>query len=263
MTTIALCNQKGGTGKTTTVVQLARAAVVQGRRTLVIDADPQGNASATLTADLTDDAAGLADVLTARSDATVADVLAPGVWPGLEVVPTVGGGLGIVRDELVLASVGRETRLRAALSAAGDRWDVILIDCGPSLDQLTINALTAADAAVAVTRADEYASMGLVQLLDTIAAVRAHYQPGLSLAGVLVNAFTARSREERYWLDELRTGAAAGRFRLLDPIPHRSGIREATAARMGVDEWTATPRAQREALAALYAAHLTTITKEA
>ncbi len=114
---LALCNQKGGVGKSTTLFQLARAAVLAGRRVLAVDNDPQGNLTSNITAEEVDaEQAGLADVLSTRADDTMRDVIVPGLWPGLDVVPTSGASLGNVRDELVIAGAGREVRLREALA---------------------------------------------------------------------------------------------------------------------------------------------------
>ena len=117
---LALCNQKGGVGKSTTLFQLARVAVLAGRRVLAVDNDPQGNLTSNITAEEVDaEQAGLADVLSTRADDTMRDVIVPGLWPGLDVVPTSGASLGNVRDELVIAGAGREVRLREALAAEG------------------------------------------------------------------------------------------------------------------------------------------------
>ena len=111
---LALCNQKGGVGKSTTLFQLARAAVLAGRRVLAVDNDPQGNLTSNITAEEVDaEQAGLADVLSTRADDTMRDVIVPGLWPGLDVVPTSGVILGSVRDELVVAGAGREVDRRA------------------------------------------------------------------------------------------------------------------------------------------------------
>ena len=119
---LALCNQKGGVGKSTTTFHLARAAVQAGRRVLVVDLDPQGNLTTSIAAEtVDDDQAQLADALSSRAPETLRDVIVPGLWPGLDLVPTAGVTLGAVRDELVIAGAGRESRLREALQAfSGD-----------------------------------------------------------------------------------------------------------------------------------------------
>lgn len=257
----ALCNQKGGVGKTTTTFQLARAAVVAGRRVLVVDNDPQGNLTSDITAEpVAPDEAGLADALSARSSDTLRDVIVPGAWPGLDVVPTSGRALGSVRDELVVAGVGREVRLREALADVRDDYDLILIDSAPSLDQLTINALSAADSAVIVTHSKKWSLDGLAQLLDTIESVRAYTNPALTVAGVIVNQHEDRTVGGAGWLDELR-GFAEGRgLRIIGrPVPKRVVIADATEAARGLDEWGS---AEATALGAIYAEHLTTLEGE-
>lgn len=248
---LALCNQKGGVGKSTTTFQLARAAVLAGRRVLAVDNDPQGNLTSNITAeDVDPDQAGLADALSARATDTIRDVIVPGVWPGLDVVPTSGATLGVVRDELVIAGAGREVRMRQALAEVVEDYDLILIDSAPSLDQLTINALTAADSAVIVTHTKKWSLDGLGQLLDTIGSVQAYYNPTLKVAGIVVNQHEERTVGGAAWLDELHSAAEARGLRLIgEPIPKRVVIADATEAARGLDEW-GTPEAST--LGALY-----------
>ncbi|WP_334173628.1 ParA family protein [Sinomonas sp.] len=255
---LALCNQKGGVGKSTTAFQLARAAVLRGSRVLVVDLDPQGNITSTAAADVVpDDQAGLADALSARAEETVRDVIVPGVWPGLDVVPTSGETLGFVRDELVIAGAGREGRLREALADVLQDYDLILVDCAPSLDQLTINGLTAAHGVVIVTHSKQWSLSGLAQLLNTIESVRQYYNPLLRISGVIVNQHEEQTIGGKYWLDELHTAARErGLTVLAPPVPKRVAIADATEAARGLDEWGT---ADAAALGAIYADHLTTL----
>ena len=254
---VAICNQKGGVGKTTTTFHLARAAVAEGRRTLLIDADPQGNLSSVTVPDLERDQPGLADVLTDRSSDGLADITVPGAWEGLSVAPSTGSGLAAVRDELVIAGAGRESRLRNALDAVSDSYDLVLIDCAPALDQITVNALTASHGAAVVTEASLFSTDGLAQLIRTIATVRQHYNPTLNIAGIIVNRYDAREKGVRAAMDELTEGAAAHGLSLLEPhIPKRAAIRDAIESGTGLDQARS---AEARALANIYTAHLHSI----
>ena len=256
----ALCNQKGGVGKTTTAFHLARAAVLRGDRVLLVDNDPQGNLTSIIAAEpVEEDQAGLADVLSTRAPETIRDVIVPGIWPGLDIVPTAGTTLGSVRDELVVAGAGREGRLREAVAAVVDDYDLILIDCAPSLDQLTINGLTAAGAVVIVTHSKLLSANGLSQLLDTIGSVRQYYNPALRVAGVIVNQHEDRTLAGRHWLDELTDAATQRSLRVLTPVPKRVVISDATEVAQGLDQLGT---ADAAALAAIYADHLNALEGE-
>ncbi|VXB05133.1 ParA family protein [Plantibacter sp. T3] len=257
----AYCNQKGGVGKSTTVFQHARRAVLAGLRVLAVDLDPQGNLTSNATAEPVEgDQAGLADALSNRAPETLRDVIVSGVWSGLDVVPTSGVTLGAVRDELTIAGAGREVRLREALATVADDYDLILIDCAPSLDQLTINALTAAQSVVVVTHAKKWSLDGLSQLLDTIDSVRSYYNPALRVAGIVVNQYEERTVGAQQWLTDLEGVAEARGLPLLSPpIPKRVVISDATEASRGLDEWGS---AEATALGTLYADHLASIEGE-
>lgn len=257
-TIIAGCNQKGGVGKTTTMQHLARAAVLRGLRVLVVDADPQGNLTTTAAAEeLPEDTAGLADALSSRTSDTLADVIVPGVWDGLDVVPTTGATLSAVRNELDSTTVGRERRLSEALATVADSYDLILIDCGPSLDILTINALTAAHAAVAVSEPKLYGNHGLAQLLSTIREVGEYYNPKLSLAAVIVNRYQENTVSGRTWKADLDANREALGLPILEPpMPFHVAISDAIESSKGLDEW---PGRRARAAAELYDNYLTAI----
>lgn len=258
----ALCNQKGGVGKSTTTFHLARAAVRRGRRVLVVDLDPQGNLTSVAAREqVEDDQAGLADALSERAGETIADVIVPGLWDGLDVVPTSGTALGSVRDELVIAGAGRERRLAEALSGVLEDYDLVLIDCAPSLDQLTINGLTAADGVVVVTQSKLWSANGLAQLLSTIEGVRGYYNSRLRVAGIIINQHEEQTVSGRTWRDEVRTAAESRDLHLLEPfIPKRVVIADATEAARGLDEWGGV---EALALADLYDKHLSSIEESA
>lgn len=250
---LAACNQKGGVGKSTTIYHLTRAAVLAGHRVLVVDADPQGNVTSVLTNDVEEDDAGLADVLTDRAPEVLADVIVPGIWEGLDVVPTTGETLGRVRDELVIAGAGREARIKNALSAARGEYDLILIDCGPSLDQLVINALTAADGVLIVTQTKLWSANGLAKLLSTIDAVKDGYNPRLSVAAVAINQHESRTIGGAHWEAELQSATEARGIPLLSPpIPKRQAIADATEVSQGLDEGDVAARAIGE----IYSAYI-------
>lgn len=235
----AICNQKGGVGKTTTTFHLSRAAVLRGRRVLLVDADPQGNlTSVTAAEQVAKDQPGLADALSSRTGDTFTDVIVPGIWPGLLLVPTTGQTLGAVRDELIIAGPGRERRLRDALAELGNDYDDVFIDCAPSLDQLTINALTAATDVVIVSHAKLWSANGLGQLLDTIGSVRTYYNPELRIGGLIINQFEEKTVSARAWHGELGAAAADHGIAILGPpVPKRVVIADAAEAARGLDEW--------------------------
>lgn len=255
-TIFALCNQKGGVGKTTSTFHLARAAVLADQRVLVIDADPQGNITTVLAGNVDEDQAGLADALSDRSSATIEDVAVSGIWEGLSVIPTTGEALGVVRDELVLAGAGRESRLRNALEPMLADYDLVLIDCAPSLDQLTINSLTAADRGVIITQSKLFSANGITKLLDTIDQVRSHYNPGLEIAGFMVNQHEARTIGGTHWADQIGEAAQARNMRVFEPpVPKRALISDSMESAQGLDQWGG----DADEIAAIYSGYIRTL----
>ncbi len=184
--TIALANQKGGTGKTTTAVNLAAALVERGRRVLLIDLDPQSHLTAHLGVDRPP--ATIAAVLVGGApleDTILADVVA-----GIDLVPS---GLDVAGAEVALADeVGRELILRRALSRLSRPYDYVLVDCAPSLGLLTVNALAAVREVFIPVQLEWLALRALAQLLQTIEVVRERLNPDLEITGVIACMYKAR-----------------------------------------------------------------------
>lgn len=184
---IAVLNQKGGVGKTTTTINLAAYFAKLGKTVLVVDSDPQGNATSGLGIDKTQLSATLCDMLV--SGTSLANVLLETKINNLLLLPT-DARLASAEIELS-ARIGRERILKEALKSA--EYDYILIDCPPALGLLTINALTAADLVLIPVQAEYYALEGLSQLLQVMQQVRASYNPQLELLGVVMTMFDKRT----------------------------------------------------------------------
>ena len=197
---VALANQKGGVGKTTTAVNAAVGLARRGYRVLLIDIDPQGNATSSLGIDKTALLHSVYDVLV--DEVPVARAVAVTDRPHLDLVastPTLAGA----EVELVEAPA-RERRLARALAAVADRYHVVLIDCPPSLGLLTVNALTAARSVVVPIQCEFLALEGLGQLITTIDLVKRHLNPPLDVTGVLMTMFDARTRLSAHVVEEVR-----------------------------------------------------------
>jgi chromosome partitioning protein len=187
--TIACANQKGGVGKTTTVVNLGSYLAMAGERVLIVDLDPQGNATSGFGIDRRAVARSVYEALIETT--AIRDTVIPGPIEGLDLVPST---IALAGAEVELAVLeGRERRLaRLAQFVAAD-YDYILIDCPPSLGLLTVNALTAADSVLIPLQCEYYALEGLTQLLATLDLVRDHLNPRLALKGVVLTMFDART----------------------------------------------------------------------
>jgi chromosome partitioning protein len=187
--TIACANQKGGVGKTTTVVNLATYLALAGDRTLVIDLDPQGNATSGFGIGRGQLQQSVYDAIV--GDLELVDLLVDTQVPALRVIPS---SISLAGAEVELTPLAqRERRLKRLIDGVADQFDYVLLDCPPSLGLLTVNALTAADSVLIPLQCEFYALEGLTQLIATVNLVRDHLNPDLAVKGVVLTMYDART----------------------------------------------------------------------
>ena len=220
---LAVANQKGGVGKTTTTVNVAAALAGMGQRVVVIDLDPQGNASTALGIEHTEGVPDVYNILTDMSDLSAIvqecpDI--PGLWGAPATIDLAGAEIELV------ASEGREYRLRRAVDAylaeqelAGTPLDYVFIDCPPSLGLLTVNGLVAAREVLLPIQCEYYALEGLSQLLRTVDMVREHLNPQLKVGAIGLTMYDGRTRLASQVVHEVRTHFGA---QVLDTVVPRS-----------------------------------------
>jgi len=233
---IAVANQKGGVGKTTTAINLAAGFALEGHDTLLVDLDPQGSATTGV------------GVRPAGAEETIYEALLGGRVAGevvhqtsvdrLDVVPATRDLVG-AEVELVNVS-GREHRLHEALASVRQRYAFIVIDCPPSLNLLTLNALRTADAVLVPLQCEYYALEGLTALLDTVGRVRDTLNPTLALEGLLLTMFDSRNSLARQVQDEVRTHFGDQVFRAV--IPRNVRVSESPSHGMPVLVYDPTSR---------------------
>jgi chromosome partitioning protein len=210
---IAVSSQKGGVGKTTTAINLGACLAQESRRVLLVDIDPQGNASSGLGVNGNDQKTTIYEALINQVD--LESAIQATALANLDLVPS-GQRLSGAEVELV-GMMARETRLRTLLAPVRSNYDFILVDCPPSLGLLTVNALTASDSVLIPLQCEYLALEGLTQLIGAIRLVQDHLNPGLRIEGVLLTMFDARLNLSQQVADEARKFFAERVYKTMIP----------------------------------------------
>ncbi len=210
---VAVANQKGGVGKSTTAINLSAALAFQGERVLIVDIDPQANATSGLGLDRSSLDASIYDVLV--SDTPMDDVVEPTSVRDLFIVPAT---IDLAGAEIELVSLlSREQRLANGLKRVEHDFDVIIVDCPPSLGLITINALAAADEVLVPIQCEYYALEGVGQLMKSIELVRSNLNPSLELEGVVLTMFDGRTTLSSDVVTEVRSRFGDVAYRTVIP----------------------------------------------